>query len=97
MASKLAGRKRVKLYEDYSSGLLEELTYRRLLKKINEDGGQLEKSKKVFESHNSEQLLKNTESVLELCKELKSLWKLMLDEKRLEVVKRLCSNPSLKG
>ena len=91
------GKRKIKLYEDLSSGLLDELTYRRLLKKVNEDEVQLEKRKKDFASQNSEQILKNAESILELCKELKSLWVQMPEGKKLEVVKRLCSNPRLNG
>ena len=67
------------------------------LKKINTDEETLEKNKACLDSQNSEQILKSAENLLELCKELKSLWELMPGEKRLEVIKQLCSNPTLNG
>ena len=88
--------RREELYEHFTTGLLDELTYRRVLKKTNKEISEL-KEKMHETTADSRSILDSAESLLELSKELKTLWKLMPDAERLIVLKKLCSNPSLNG
>ena len=86
-----------RLYEDFTNGLLDEVSYKRHLKRTKEEKQELENTYKAENSMSERDFLKRSESLLELANSAESLWKTRSHQERLDLIKKVCSNVSLNG
>ena len=64
-----------RLYEDFTKGLLDEVSYKRHLKRTKEEKKELENTYKAENSMSERDFLKRSESLLELANSAESLWR----------------------
>lgn len=90
-------RKEDELYEHWMGGLLNKETYGRYLDKIRLERDEAAKKLASLENMDNALIERSTKSLLELSKRAKSIWEQSVDEQRLNLVKKVCSNLRMKA
>ncbi len=83
-------------YENFESGTIDLPLYRRQCEKIKSEREKISATLSTIEKISDGVTFEGVKKTLELCKNLKSLWKTLEDENRVKLLKSLYSNPKLK-